>query len=387
MPLSRKRPAVSALRVPAARRGAVRPMLDLQSALDLESFWRANLQLLQSVLPHHSCSLMLGIVDFEPQEGRHFVARKQDSANQPLTSLSIARPFLAAHPHVKMYTYTEILQEDPRARQRRVERERHFRGWDEFVHLAFWDGAHPESVLSIRRSAEQGEFLPKERKFLASLHPVIDAVLRRLRAFEGERGQRQGMERFISGLPLPVMFLGPDRAVQFATQEAFDLCAVWNFGHAEARVMNTRRCFRLPEPIADACARLADLWERAPPGGPAVGLESARVTHPEIGGLVAKVDVSQPYKGSLMRPGFWVTLTGERNLDGASPPLKAGAVHHLQFLTPSERRVALLVAEGLRNHDVARQLGRSPRTVDFQLNAIYRKLGVASRTELARLLF
>ena len=362
-------------------------MSDLHSALDLESFWRANLQLLQSVLPHHSCSLMLGIVDFEPHEGRHFVARDNSGANQPLTSLSISRPFLAAHPQVKMYTYSEILQEDPRARQRRVERERHFRGWDEFVHLAFWDGAHPEAVLSIRRTEEQGEFLAEEREFLASLHPVIDAGLRRLRAFEGERGRRLSMERFISGLPLPVMFLGPDRALQFATQEAYDLCAAWNFGYEEARVMNTRRCFRVPAPIADACARLADIWDRAANAGLTVGLESARVVHPERGGLVAKVDVSQPFKGSLVRPGFWVTLASERNLDGASPQLKAEAVHHLQFLTPSERRVALLVAEGLRNHDVAHRLGKSPRTVDFQLNAIYRKLGVASRMELARLLF
>ena len=377
---------VSTFRPATAQRVATRPMLDLQRALDLESFWRANLQLLQSVLPHHSCSLMLGIVDFEPHEGRHFVARDNSGANQPLTSLSISRPFLAAHPQVKMYTYSEILQEDPRARQRRVERERHFRGWDEFVHLAFWDGAHPEAVLSIRRTEEQGEFLAEEREFLASLHPVIDAGLRRLRAFEGERGRRLSMERFISGLPLPVMFLGPDRALQFATQEAYDLCAVWNFGYEEARVMNTRRCFRVPASIADACARLADIWDRAANAGLTVGLESARVVHPERGGLVAKVDVSQPFKGSLVRPGFWVTLASERNLDGASPQLKAEAVHHLQFLTPSERRVALLVAEGLRNHDVAHQLGKSPRTVDFQLSAIYRKLGVTRRTVLARLL-
>jgi len=377
---------VSTFRPATVQRVVTRPMLDLQRALDLESFWRANLQLLQSVLPHHSCSLMLGIVDFEPHEGRHFVARDNSGANQPLTSLSISRPFLAAHPQVKMYTYSEILQEDPRARQRRVERERHFRGWDEFVHLAFWDGAHPEAVLSIRRTEEQGEFLAEEREFLASLHPVIDAGLRRLRAFEGERGRRLSMERFISGLPLPVMFLGPDRALQFATQEAYDLCAAWNFGYEEARVMNTRRCFRVPAPIADACARLADIWDRAANAGLTVGLESSRVVHPERGGLVAKVDVSQPFKGSLVRPGFWVTLASERNLDGASPQLKAEAVHHLQFLTPSERRVALLVAEGLRNHDVAHQLGKSPRTVDFQLSAIYRKLGVTSRTELARLL-
>ncbi len=387
MPVSPKRPAAPALSASSARRGAARPMLDLQSALDLESFWRANLQLLQSVLPHHSCSLMLGIVDFEPQEGRHFVAHDHDSRNQPLTSLSIARPFLATHPQVKMYTYTEILQEDPRARQRRVERERHFRGWDEFVHLAFWDGAHPEAVLSIRRSEEQGAFLAEEREFLASLHPVIDAGLRRLRAFEGERGRRLSMERFISGLPVPVMFLGPDHKVGFATQEAYDLCAVWNFGHQEARLLNTRRCFRVPDLIDEACARLADLSARAARQSPAMGCESARVEHREIAGLVAKVDVSQPYQGSRVRPGFWVTLSGERNLDGANPQLTAEAIHHLQFLTPSERRVALLVAEGLRNQDVAQRLGKSPRTVDFQLNAIYRKLSVASRTELARLLY
>ena len=93
---------VSTFRPATAQRVATRPMLDLQRALDLESFWRANLQLLQSVLPHHSCSLMLGIVDFEPHEGRHFVARDNSGATQPLTSLSISRPFLAAHPQVKM---------------------------------------------------------------------------------------------------------------------------------------------------------------------------------------------------------------------------------------------------------------------------------------------
>ena len=377
---------VSTFRPTLAQRMAARPMQDLQSALDLESFWSANLQLLQSVLPHHSCSLMLGIVDFEPHEGRHFVAIDQHGANQPITSLSISRPFLAAHPRVKMYTYTEILQEDPRARQRRIERERRFRGWDEFVHLAFWDGSHPEAVLSIRRSEAQGTFLAEEREFLANLHPVIDAGLRRLCAFERERGLRAGMERFISGLPLPVMFLGPDRKLEFATQEAYDLCAVWNLGVKEARAVNTRRCFRLPEKIADACARLADLWDRAAHEGVAVGLESARVEHDATGQLLAKVDVSQPFKGSLVRPGFWVTLSSGHNLDGASAELKPEVIHQLQFLTPSERRVALLVAEGLRNQDVARRLGKSPRTVDFQLNMIYRKLGVRSRTELTRLL-
>jgi DNA-binding CsgD family transcriptional regulator len=369
-----------------SKRKAERPIFDLQTALDLESFWRANLRLLHSVMPHHSCSLMLGIVDFQPLEGRHHVEGEIQDDNHPVTSLSISRPFLAAHPRVKLYTYSEIFQEDPQAGQRRLEREEQFWGWNQFVHLAFWDGARPDAVLSIRRTKEQGDFIAEEKEFLANLHPVIDAGLRRLRVLERERGRSEGMERFLLGLPIPVMFLDSDGKLGFATPEAYDLCAVWNYGFKKARTMNTRRCFHIPAEIVAACARLASVWDRGSVQGVTVGLESARVEHPEIARLIAKVDVSQPFKGSLVRPGFWVTLSGEMNLDGANAELGTEAAHRLQFLTPSERRVALLVAEGCQNSDVARRLGKSPRTVEFQLNMIYKKLCITGRTELAHVL-
>jgi DNA-binding CsgD family transcriptional regulator len=53
-------------------------------------------------------------------------------------------------------------------------------------------------------------------------------------------------------------------------------------------------------------------------------------------------------------------------------------------LTPSELQVALRVAEGLTNREVAGVLFLSPKTVEHHLSSIYRKLGVRSRTELAR---
>ena len=53
-------------------------------------------------------------------------------------------------------------------------------------------------------------------------------------------------------------------------------------------------------------------------------------------------------------------------------------------LTPTERRVAELVAEGLATKEVAARLFVSPRTVDGHLTHIYAKLGVHSRTDLAR---
>ncbi|MGN9786333.1 LuxR C-terminal-related transcriptional regulator [Nonomuraea sp. ZG12] len=55
-------------------------------------------------------------------------------------------------------------------------------------------------------------------------------------------------------------------------------------------------------------------------------------------------------------------------------------------LTPQELRIARLVAEGASSKEVAVQLFLSPRTVEYHLYKIYPKLGITSRTELARLL-
>ena len=53
-------------------------------------------------------------------------------------------------------------------------------------------------------------------------------------------------------------------------------------------------------------------------------------------------------------------------------------------LTPSERRVAELVAAGHSNKEVAAALFISPKTVEGHLASVYAKLGVRSRAELAR---
>lgn len=53
-------------------------------------------------------------------------------------------------------------------------------------------------------------------------------------------------------------------------------------------------------------------------------------------------------------------------------------------LTPSEQRVAELVAQGKTNQEVAAALVVSVHTVEAALTQVYRKLGVRSRTELAR---
>jgi len=53
-----------------------------------------------------------------------------------------------------------------------------------------------------------------------------------------------------------------------------------------------------------------------------------------------------------------------------------------QQLTPQERQIAVLVAEGASNKEVAAQLYLSPRTVDAHLRNVFAKLGIASRGQL-----
>ena len=56
-----------------------------------------------------------------------------------------------------------------------------------------------------------------------------------------------------------------------------------------------------------------------------------------------------------------------------------------QLLTPGELRVALEVAQGATSKQVAAVLFVSRRTVETHLDHVYRKLGIGSRAQLARL--
>ncbi len=63
----------------------------------------------------------------------------------------------------------------------------------------------------------------------------------------------------------------------------------------------------------------------------------------------------------------------------------SGAAREWHRLSEPERDIALLVGGGLTNRQVAKQLFLSPHTVNYHLRGIFRKLGINSRVELARM--
>lgn len=83
----------------------------------------------------------------------------------------------------------------------------------------------------------------------------------------------------------------------------------------------------------------------------------------------------------------WAELAaGELRASGERARTRSSDDHPGVHLTPTEVRVATLVARGMPTREVASTLFVSPRTVDFHLRNVFAKLGLTSRAELAHVL-
>ena len=69
---------------------------------------------------------------------------------------------------------------------------------------------------------------------------------------------------------------------------------------------------------------------------------------------------------------------------GARP--RRAALSGRDALTPSERRVAQLAADGMTNREIAQALFVTEKTVETHLGRAFMKLGVRSRKQLAQAL-
>jgi DNA-binding CsgD family transcriptional regulator len=135
------------------------------------------------------------------------------------------------------------------------------------------------------------------------------------------------------------------------------------------------------EQLEEAC----DLLERAP-----ARLEEAKALA-ALGGALRHLrkptDAREPLRRALELADICGaqplvdTVRSEIYATGSRP--RSTALAGVRALTASERRVADLAAGGQTNRDIAQTLYVTPKTVEVHLSNAYRKLGIASRHELA----
>jgi DNA-binding CsgD family transcriptional regulator len=140
--------------------------------------------------------------------------------------------------------------------------------------------------------------------------------------------------------------------------------------------------------LSQAAAAHVGLWGRASaaedlgvlltrPGGGSGGdaaihaFDQALEGYQDIGALRDAARIRARLRRLGVRRRHWIQ--SERPVSGWSS------------LTETERNVAALAAQGLTNPQVATQMFVSPHTVKFHLRQVFRKLGIGSRVELARL--
>lgn len=194
-----------------------------------------------------------------------------------------------------------------------------------------------------------------------------------------DRLRRLALEQLCQSMPIGAAALDAYGNVLFCNREGLDFLRRWS---AHEQVTKPRsKPGGVPAQIVAACERL-----RA--GAGVIGERRAR---PNFGGRILVRNENEPTLTAVValdrnfRDRHFATFSVLFQ-DALRDGVGAGRRDQLALLTIAERRVAKLVAEGLRNNEIAAALGKSVMTVKSQLGAIFSKLSVQSRTQLVAIL-
>ncbi len=350
--------------------GAVRAV---RSARTVKAFWSVLKRVLAREMPHHSISLYFNY--FSPDGGFRVLHEQQAPGGAVPWSvrrkLSPAPAFLRRHPGIKMYRLSQLFPDaQARVRSEYFTQVMQVEDWRSLLGLGFWEQDQLTALLVLRRAPEQGEFSPDEAALLKRWHPHLHDALRHIQKVEMESAMHACLSSCLEALSLGVMIFNADLRLQFRNAAATRLCVEWVHGQHASRALHLEKAFAIP-PAVRATLEAA---RRSPGAAPQVATGGS-------GPASIRVQVIKPNNLYLTRPFYLVQLEPNRRL--GLPSERADET--FAELTPSERKVALMAAEGLSNGEIAARLGKSARTVAVQMGAVLAKLRLTGRVQLARL--
>jgi DNA-binding CsgD family transcriptional regulator len=205
------------------------------------------------------------------------------------------------------------------------------------------------------------------------------------RRFESIGGRNPAFLAWRSQAALALLQLGEQVEARRLAAEELELARTWGAPRALGAAL---RAAALAEGGKDGLA-LHEEAVQVLTGSPA-RLEEAKA-RTELGAALRRAKHRSQAREQLRQAVELATICGaapiaaqaesELLATGARP--RRIALRGVESLTPSERRVAQMAAEGPTNREIARALFVTSRTVEVHLTSIYRKLDISSRSQLA----
>jgi DNA-binding CsgD family transcriptional regulator/tetratricopeptide (TPR) repeat protein len=245
---------------------------------------------------------------------------------------------------------------------------------------------------------EQGEALPDSARLLylrdshirlrmlrGDLAGGLEDMLDAGRRFDAVGSRNPAFIAWRSPAALALLALGRRDEARGLAEEELELARSWDAPRALGAAL---RAAGLVEGGAGGVARLDEAVQ-------VLSESSAKLEHAkartELGAALRRLNHRTAAREQLRRAVELATICGAASLaaraetellaTGARP--RRVALSGVASLTPSERRVAEMAAEGPTNREIAQALFVTQRTVEVHLTSIYRKLGISSRSQLA----
>jgi len=358
-------------------------LLRMHATLRARDLWQTLQSLLRDDLPSNSFTLEIG--RGSDGDGNKLYRHAYPRMPRDWRRQHPAEAWFAQHPGATVCRLSDVVSREGLRSTLFYQRGMRREGWDKFLSLASWHEGELQGVVHLCRTSTEPDFTAREVRLAEALQPHLQVALDRVLAHEEEIFQAEQFSAMLEEVPVGLLLLDWDSRPLWRNGEAAHACAVWNYGERRAAALKARRAFRVPAPIALACADLRRQWEETDRNLRASAVKPHTVSEHALG-LHAQVTLRAAGSSAQLRPTFQVQLDHRRPRDDRHRALSPGTIALLARLSAREREVAMHLREGLSTAEIAAELGRSPLTIKTQLAAIFFKLGIKGRARAIALL-
>ena len=358
-----------------------RPLLNLHAAIDVDSFWKAVQNVIQSAVPSCFIGLTLQHSPILPR-----LTKSTEKLAASFFPIMPVKKYFSTHPHKNIVFISDFFSD-----------ERNFRNSSFYrgcmvpldgrcaIGLFFWDIERLLAAIIVVRNVQQGQLSSGGVRVIRHLHAQFQTALHRLLLRSRERAVRVALEQFMRRVPLPTVMLRWNLRLAYRNQAAAESCAVWQRGPLEARFIKVKA--PLPAEVLDQCRVLKKRWEKLSPLRRApVNFKGEIVRHPTRRDLRATISLEQIRSAAFARPHFLIEFEDLRSSGGRGYQIGRTSLSHLVRLTSREQNLARLVCDGCSNQEIADETSLSLETVKRHLHSIFSKLEVPSRSRLMALM-